>query len=97
MYYKTHAACRVAAALLADPEDQHWYGARLIEATGLRSGTLYPILARMAAAGWLDGSRWESTDPRSLERPARHYYTVTAAGREALAALQEMGVHLDRI
>jgi len=48
-------------------------------------GTLYKALARMTEAGLLESS-WE--DPAAAEhegRPRRRLYTVSAAGRQALA------------
>lgn len=44
-------------------------------------GTLYPLLARLRKAGLVDTS-WQE----SAEGPPRRYYTLTAAGREALGA-----------
>lgn len=52
----------------------------------LRSGVLYPILARMLSAGWLtDG--WE--DPVTVDsgRPPRRYYQLTDRGRIELGAV----------
>ncbi len=43
-------------------------------------GTLYPILHRLEAAGYL------SKEERVVARKVRKYYTTTAAGNEALAA-----------
>ncbi|HSV75218.1 MAG TPA: PadR family transcriptional regulator [Chthonomonadales bacterium] len=45
-------------------------------------GTLYPLLARLEERGWLACSR----DPAGGRR-ARKEYTLTPAGREALAAI----------
>lgn len=47
-------------------------------------GTLYPILTRMKNAGYLT-YRWEE----SPQGPPRKYYTLTNAGREYLASLDE--------
>ncbi|MBQ2992744.1 MAG: PadR family transcriptional regulator [Alistipes sp.] len=47
-------------------------------------GTLYPILTRMKNAGYLT-YRWEE----SPQGPPRKYYTLTDAGREYLASLDE--------
>ncbi|MEU5533744.1 PadR family transcriptional regulator [Streptomyces sp. NPDC020362] len=78
----------VLRALLEDP-DQQRYGLELCELTGLPSGTIYPILARLEQAGWVD-SAWE--DPAVHEeagRPRRRFYRITRDGaeqaREALA------------
>lgn len=63
------------------------YGLELVDATGLPPGTIYPILARLEAAGWVD-SRWEQVDQRVEGRPRRRYYRVTPDGAvEATAAL----------
>jgi len=45
--------------------------------TGLCSGTLYPLLLRLAERGYLD-TRWEQDPPQG--RPRRHLYRLTAAG-----------------
>ncbi|MBQ5753597.1 MAG: PadR family transcriptional regulator [Alistipes sp.] len=47
-------------------------------------GTLYPILTRMKNAGYLT-YRWEE----SPQGPPRKYYTLTDAGRDYLASLDE--------
>jgi PadR family transcriptional regulator, regulatory protein PadR len=47
-----------------------YYGFALAQATSFPSGTIYPILARLEAAGWL-ASFWEQEDPAELERPRR--------------------------
>ena len=68
----------VLQALLAEPEQER-YGLEIVAATGLRSGTLHPTLARLEGMGWL-ASRWEDIDPRQEGRPARRYYQLTATG-----------------
>lgn len=54
--------------------------------TGLKSGTLYPILMRLTDRGFLTAS-WE--EPQSPGRPPRQSYQLTPKGRayakEALA------------
>jgi PadR family transcriptional regulator, regulatory protein PadR len=76
----TVPTARVLAALLAEP-DADRYGLDLIQATGLASGTLYPILHRLQEAGWLSAA-WEDVDPSAQGRPARRYYRLTAEGAE---------------
>jgi DNA-binding PadR family transcriptional regulator len=49
----------------------------LAKLTGQRSGTLYPILARLADSGLLE-SAWEQDPPTG--RPARHMYRLTPDG-----------------
>ncbi len=61
------------------------YGFDIIEATGLPSGTVYPALRRLEAAGCL-ASEWE--DARTAEaqgRPPRCYYHLTPAGTALLS------------
>jgi DNA-binding PadR family transcriptional regulator len=69
----------VLQVLLSDPDAER-YGLEISAATGLRSGTVHPILARLESLGWLT-SRWEDVDPREEARPARRYYLLTAEGR----------------
>src|SRR6266516_5730833 len=68
------------------------YGFELMQRTGLPSGTLYPILARLEGAGWLESHR-EDIDPADAHRPARRFYRITAEGervaRLELAALSD--------
>lgn len=66
-------------------------GTQIIRASGVKSGTLYPLLLRFEAEGVLT-SRWEQVDPAAAKRPRRRYYRLTDAGRrlaeDALAELQ---------
>lgn len=78
---KTHASRQVAAALIADPNGQHW-GYQLSKTTGIRSGVLYPIIHRMLDEGWLSDS-WELG---RHGRP-RRCYRVTEEGVAACTAL----------
>ena len=63
-------------ALSAKPK-QWLHGYDLSLATGLKSGTLYPILMRLSDRRLLEHKWQESPDPG---RPARHMYRLTAAG-----------------
>src|SRR5260370_31317618 len=72
----------VLRALAADPA--RWrYGYDLVTEVHLKSGSLYPILVRLADRGLLDTS-WE---PGLGSRPPRHLYRLTPTGREFVAAL----------
>ncbi|MEU4619747.1 PadR family transcriptional regulator [Actinoplanes sp. NPDC023801] len=86
----TIPTARILAALLAEP-DADRYGLELMQATGLASGSLYPILHRLQDAGWVE-ARWESIDPATEGRPARRFYRLTADGvvsaRQSLAELR---------
>jgi len=52
--------------------------------TGLKAGSLYPILIRLADRGQL-AARWEPNPAPG--RPARHLYRLTPAGQEMATAL----------
>jgi len=69
---------RVLEAFLEDPSDR-LSGADVAKRSGLASGTLYPILLRLEAAGWFV-SRWETIDPASAGRPRRRLYRLTPGG-----------------
>lgn len=85
----TVATARLLAVLLTEP-DADRYGLDLMRATGLASGSLYPILHRLQAAGWLD-TRWEDVDPAEQGRPARRFYRLTPDGvRQARSALAQL-------
>ena len=53
------------------------YGYELSQVTGLKSGTLYPILMRLCDRGLLE-SQWQAAAQPG--RPPRHIYRLTAAG-----------------
>jgi DNA-binding PadR family transcriptional regulator len=75
-------ALAVLQALAAEPE--RWrYGYDLCAQLGLKAGSMYPILIRLADRELLETS-WEAE--RVPGRPARHLYRLTAAGREYAAA-----------
>ena len=64
-------------ALLVRPSQwQHGYA--LSQATGIASGTLYPILMRLDKQRWLE-TRWEQ--PGKIGRPPRHLYRLTSEAR----------------
>lgn len=65
-------------AFLVEPTGKFW-GFDLMKATGLGSGTLYPLLARLESLGWLD-SGW--SEPSEPGKPARRYYQLTTSGVE---------------
>ena len=67
---------RLLEALHLRPRAWH-YGYELSQSTGLKSGTLYPILMRLAERGLLE-SQWQpAAEPG---RPPRHVHRLTAAG-----------------
>ena len=73
----------VLAALLRRPQNwQHGYD--LLRETGLKSGTLYPLLARLRRGGWLH-ERWAK--PAARGRPPRHLYRLSGPGKAAAQKL----------
>ena len=68
---------KVLKIFLEDP-DQPRYGYELMRLTGLASGSLYPMLARLEEAGWLTSGK-ENIDPSAAGRPPRLHYTITGA------------------
>jgi PadR family transcriptional regulator PadR len=65
----------VLEAFLEQAED--WkYGYDLSRVTGLKSGTLYPILMRLAERKLLE-TEWETGEPG---KPPRHLYRFTPDG-----------------
>lgn len=71
----------VLHALLANPGVER-YGLEIAERTGLRPGTVYPILARLKNLGWVV-DRAEDVDPRDERRPRRRFYRLTEDGAVA--------------
>jgi PadR family transcriptional regulator, regulatory protein PadR len=71
----------VLQALADDPAGWH-HGYDLCRTLGLSSGTVYPILMRLAGRGQVE-TRWESEVPRG--RPPRHLYRLSPSGRQLLA------------
>ena len=72
-------------AILQAVAHSYHYGFDIMDVTGLPSGTVYPALRRLEAAGLL-AAKWEDEQTaRNEQRPARKYYKLTATGRKALA------------
>ena len=66
----------VLAELWAQP--QAWrYGYDISKSTGLKSGTLYPLLIRLSDQGLLEAEWRAAVQPG---RPPRHAYRLTATG-----------------
>jgi DNA-binding PadR family transcriptional regulator len=75
----------IAVVLALAHEADGWsHGYDLCRRLGLKAGTVYPILMRLAERGQVE-TAWE-TDPPS-GRPARHLYRLSDAG---VALAQEL-------
>lgn len=62
------------------------YGFDIMDATGLPSGTVYPILRRLDREGLLESSWEDVTEAQKAQRPPRRYYAITSDGERMLAA-----------
>jgi PadR family transcriptional regulator, regulatory protein PadR len=95
----TQTTQAVLRALLEKPADEH-YGLEICAKAGLPGGTIYPILARLENAGWLE-SRWEAVSPHEEGRPRRRYYRLSLDGaeqaRHALTRVSEATAALRRL
>jgi PadR family transcriptional regulator, regulatory protein PadR len=84
----TRTTRAVLETFLADPASDH-YGYELLKATGIKGGSVYPILERLESEGWIVGSWKEST---AEGRPRRRCYRLTGIGlREAKIATRDPG------
>jgi DNA-binding PadR family transcriptional regulator len=85
----TQPTLKILRFLLETPREPR-SGAEMAKATKVGSGTLYPTLARLEAAGWLS-SEWETIDPREAGRPRRRFYRLKAIGqKKAQHALSDL-------
>ncbi len=74
---------RVLERFIERPTAWH-YGYELSRETGLKSGTLYPILMRLAKFSLLE-TKWVATEEGV---PPRHTYRLTPKGAELARAQQ---------
>ena len=61
------------------------YGFDIMDATGLPSGTVYPILRRLDREGLLQSSWEDVAEAQKAQRPPRRYYAITGEGERMLA------------
>ena len=76
-----------ALSCLYKTAPQGRYGYDISKETGLKSGTLYPILMRLADAGYLS-SQWSPSDLAG--RPPRRLYCLTVEGKALAKSLDEI-------
>jgi PadR family transcriptional regulator, regulatory protein PadR len=62
---------------LAEAGGSWSHGYELCRLSGIRSGTLYPLLIRLERQGFLEAQWREPSEPG---RPPRHVYRLTATG-----------------
>lgn len=68
---------RAVLACLSEAGRDWRHGYDLVRAAGVKSGTLYPLLIRLEAQGYLE-AQWQP--PAAPGRPPRHAYRLTAEG-----------------
>ena len=84
----TMATLKVLRVLVEDLDAEH-YGLAISQETGLPTGSIYPILARLERGGWLTNS-WEGIDPAIAGRPRRRFYRLNGVGAvKARRALED--------
>jgi DNA-binding PadR family transcriptional regulator len=72
----TQSTALVLHALL----NGHRHGFDIMAASGLASGTVYPILRRLEREG-IARARWEAvSEARDAQRPPRRYYELSSSG-----------------
>jgi DNA-binding PadR family transcriptional regulator len=74
---------RALLAVLLDTRERWSHGYELASLTGIGSGTLYPMLIRLEAQGYLK-AEWQQ--PLASGRPPRHAYRLTPAGQRLARA-----------
>jgi PadR family transcriptional regulator, regulatory protein PadR len=89
---KSTQTVRLLSEFLQTPQD--WkYGYDIGRNTGLKSGTLYPILIRLAELKLLE-TRWEASE---AGKPPRHMYRLTTGGlryaREQAPSVSRLSKH----
>lgn len=77
----SESARTVLAALLEASGWSHGYD--LARQAGVKGGTLYPLLIRLEAQGYLE-AEWQP--PAEPGRPPRHAYRLTPSGAELARA-----------
>ena len=68
---------RAVLAFLSEAGREWRHGYDLVRATGVKSGTVYPLLIRLEAQGYLE-AQWQP--PAAPGRPPRHAYRLMEEG-----------------
>jgi|HubBroStandDraft_6_1064221.scaffolds.fasta_scaffold651535_1 PadR family transcriptional regulator PadR len=79
----TPATLDVLEALMGP--DEELYGLKIAQNAGRKAGSVYPILARLEEAGWVESS-WEREE-RGERGPRRRFYRLVPDGLAAARAL----------
>ena len=79
----TPATLDVLEALMGP--DEELYGLKIAQNAGRKAGSVYPILARLEEAGWVESS-WEREE-RDERGPRRRFYRLCPDGLAGARAL----------
>ena len=79
MFQDPHAAFLKTLEVFLNEPTKKFSGLDICNKTGLKSGTVYPLLIGMEEKGWLV-SEWEDIDPEVEKRPKRHFYSLSEKG-----------------
>ena len=74
---KLSDSARLVLAAMLDRSGSWSHGYELSKETGVKSGTLYPLLMRLEQQGYLE-AKWHP--PTENGRPPRHAYRLTQTG-----------------
>lgn len=87
----------IVLQLLARAPEEGLYGLTVAKHSGLKTGSVYPILVRLVGAGWCEGY-WEDADTAITEKRARRrYYRLTELGRTRAAEPIYSGIQTFRL
>ena len=76
---------KLVLQVFLDAPTEETFGFDLAQASGLPSGTVYPILRRLEDSGWVT-SRWDTVEEAAGGRRRRCYYRLTGKGASAARA-----------
>lgn len=75
----------------------HAYGFEIVDVTGLRPGTVYPVLRRLEEEGLVDSSWERAATAHAQGRPPRRNYRLTPDGERVARAAAERYPTLSRM
>jgi DNA-binding PadR family transcriptional regulator len=78
-----------AALVLQALAGRFHHGFDIMEATGLPSGTVYPLLRRLEAEGFVRSTWEDAAKAQREQRPPRRYYELSASGERLVADAAE--------
>ena len=85
--FRRPSAQTAAVVLALAEEPATWrYGYQLCQQLGIKPGSMYPILVRLADRGLLE-TGWDAEVPAG--RPPRHLYRLTGSGRALATELAQ--------